>query len=145
MDVSTQIDATNLSSQPTAPAMGQAIPQNHFSLMVGQLRAHSLHPDYLPHSTTIPIPHSTSPTPPPIYRGGAQGDSAQGLHAAGRPDLTTWSDDNTCRWAQSLSTCFVVSWTLCISTDCWLWGVSVHISTSPPPRFSHSPPSGLRL
>ena len=69
MDVSTQIDATNLSSQPTAPAMGQAIPQNHFSLMVGQLRAHSLHPDYLPHSTTIPIPHSTSPTPPPIYRG----------------------------------------------------------------------------
>ena len=69
MDVSTQIDATDLSSQPTAPAMGQAIPQNHFSLMVGQLRAHSLHPDYLPHSTTIPIPHSTSPTPPPIYRG----------------------------------------------------------------------------
>ncbi len=64
MDVSTQIDAPNLSSQPTAPAMGQAIPQNHFSLMVGQLRAHSLHPDYLPHSTTIPIPHSTSPTPP---------------------------------------------------------------------------------
>ena len=56
----------------------------------GQLRAHSLHPDYLPHSTPIPIPHSTSPTPPPIYRGGAQGDSAQGLHAAGRPDLTTW-------------------------------------------------------
>ena len=50
MDVSTQIDATNVSSQPTAPAMGQAIPQNHFSLMVGQLRAHSLHPDYLPHS-----------------------------------------------------------------------------------------------
>ena len=35
----------------------------------GQLRAHSLHPDYLPHSTPIPIPHSTSPTPPPIYRG----------------------------------------------------------------------------
>ena len=52
MDVSTQIDATNFSSQPTAAAMGQAIPQNHFSLMVGQLRAHSLHPDYLPHSTT---------------------------------------------------------------------------------------------
>ena len=69
MDVSTQIDATNLSSQPTAPVMSQAIPQNHFSLMVGQLRAHSLHPDYLPHSTTIQIPHSTSPTPPPIYRG----------------------------------------------------------------------------
>ena len=69
MDVSTQIDGTNFSSQPTAPAMGQAIPQNHFSLMVGQLRAHSLHPDYLPHSTTIQIPHSTSPTPPPIYRG----------------------------------------------------------------------------
>ena len=67
MDVSTQIDATNFSSQPTAPAMGQAIPLNHFSLMVGQLRAH---PDYLPHSTTIPIPHSTSPTPTPIYRGG---------------------------------------------------------------------------
>ena len=37
--------------------------------LTGQLRAHSLHPDYLPHSTTIPIPHSTSPTPPPIYRG----------------------------------------------------------------------------
>ena len=69
MDVSTQIDATNFSSQPTAAAMGQAIPQNHSSLMVGQLRAHSLHPDYLPHSTTILIPHSTSPTPPPIYRG----------------------------------------------------------------------------
>ena len=65
MDVSTQIDATNFSSQPTAPAMGQAIPQNHFSLMVGQLRAHSLHPDYLPHSIPTPIPHSTSPTPPP--------------------------------------------------------------------------------
>ena len=46
MDVSTQIDATNFSSQPTAAAMGQAIPQNHFSPMVGQLRAHSLHPDY---------------------------------------------------------------------------------------------------
>ena len=90
MDVSTQIDATNFSSQPTAPAMGQAIPQNHFSLMVGQLRAHSLHPDYLPHSIPTPIPHSTSPTPPPINRGGAQEDSAQGLHTAGGPDLTTW-------------------------------------------------------
>ena len=61
-----------------------------FSPMVGQLRAHSLHPDYLPHSIPTPIPHSTSPTPPPINRGGAQGDSAQGLHTAGRPDLTTW-------------------------------------------------------
>jgi hypothetical protein len=90
MDVSTQIDATNFSSQPTAAAMGQAIPQNHFSPMVGQLRAHSLHPDYLPHSTPTPIPHSTSPTPPPINQGGAQGDSAQGLHTAGGPDLATW-------------------------------------------------------
>ena len=96
------------------------------------LHHHSDPAFYLTHSTTN-------------LSGGAQGDSAQGLHAAGRPDLTTWSDDNTCRWAQSLSTCFVVSWTLCISTDCWLWGVSVHISTSIPPRIPHSPPSGLRL
>ena len=87
------------------------------------LHPHSDSPLYLTHSTTN-------------LSGGAQGDSAQGLHAAGRPDLTTWSDDNTCRWAQSLSTCFVVSWTLCISTDCWLWGVSVHISMSTPPTNS---------
>ena len=63
MDVSTQIDATNFSSQPTAAAMGQAIPQNHFSLMVGQLKAHSLHPDYLPliHSTPVSYPLVTAP------------------------------------------------------------------------------------
>ena len=34
---------------------------------------------------------------------------------------------------------------LCIFMDCWLCGVSVHISTSTPPRIPHSPPSGLRL
>ena len=112
MDVSTQIDATNFSSQPTAAAMGQAIPQNHFSPMVGQLRAHSLHPDYLPHSTPTPIPHSTSPTPPPINRGGAQGDSAQGLHTAGGPDLATWFGRQHLQvGAACLSTCFLFLWT----------------------------------
>ena len=39
-----------------------------------------------PHSD----PHSTSPIPPPINRGVAQGDSARGLHTAGGPDLVTW-------------------------------------------------------
>ena len=34
---------------------------------------------------------------------------------------------------------------LCMFMDCWLCGVSVHISTSTPPRIPHSPPSGLRL
>ena len=140
MDVSTQIDATNFSSQPTAAAMGQAIPQNHFSPMVGQLRAHSLHPDYLPHSTPTPIPHSTSPTPPPINRGGAQGDSAQGLHTAGGPDLMTWFS----RQILAGGCCMPVN-VFFVSMDCWLCGVSVHISTSTPPQIQHFPPSGLRL
>ena len=32
-----------------------------------------------------------------------------------------------------------------VSMDCWLCGVSVHISTSTPPQIQHFPPSGLRL
>ena len=90
MDVSTQIDATNLSSQPTAPALGQAIPQDSSVLWLAiespqfpprlpaPLHPHSDSPLYLTHSTTNQS------------GGGAQGDSVQGLHIAGGLDLTTW-------------------------------------------------------
>ena len=110
-----------------------------FSPMAGQLRAHSLHPDYLPHSTPISIPHSTSPTPPPINRGGAQGDSAQGLHTAGGPDLTTWFRRLYSQvGAASLSACFVFLWTAGFVG-------SLCISQRANPPIPHSPPSELRL
>ena len=60
------------------------------TLTLTKLRAHSLHPDYLPHSTLTPIPHYLTHSTTNLNRGGAQGDSAQGLHTAGGPDLTTW-------------------------------------------------------
>ena len=102
-----------------------------FSPMVGQLRAHSLHPDYLPHSTPTPSPHSTSPTPPPINRG-AQGDSAQGLHTAGRPVLMTWSSPNTCRWAQH-----GFSMHLCLYGPLALWGLCAHLYENSVKTFLH--------
>ena len=130
MDVSTQIDATNFSSQPTAAAMGQAIPQNHFSPMVGQLRAHSLHPDYLPHSTPTPIPHSTSPTPPPINRGGGSRRQCPRTPHSWR----TRSSDLVLTTTLAGGCCMPVN-VFSVSMDCWLCGVSVHISTSTPPQI----------
>ena len=111
-----------------------------FSPMVGQLRAHSLHPDYLPHSTPTPIPHSTSPTPPPksvsIYNKHhdmplkqwlwCKRDRGTQIVVATKRDLSNgpMSGRKPRNPVYSLYCCF---------------------GNSDPPQIPHSPPSGLRL
>ena len=101
-----------------------------FSPMVGQLRAHSLHPLYLAHSTTN-------------QSGGYSGRQCPGTpHSwqTGSCDLILTT--NTCRWVQHL--CQHV---LYFYGPLALWDLCAHLYEHPPtnPTLSHSPPSGLRL
>ena len=137
MDVNTQIDATNLSSQPTAAVMGQAIPQNHFGPMVGQLRAHT--------QTTCPTPPPLRflTLPLPLHHQSIGGCSRR--QCPGTPHSWRTRSNDLVLTTILAGGCSISVSMFCIFMDRWLCGVSVHISTSTLLQMPHSPPSGLRL